>query len=228
MTATWSLTGRYLRDQVDSYGEYLAGPDAVAGASLPRSATSRWWRRAEREGGCCTSCPTSCRCIGRRRDDRMLTRDDAGVLIPEMFPENAAGLIPDRRRGWSVPLGGSQPAPREYLNHTFSSALTLERGTHMLKAGGLAAFEHVNSNLYPETTQGAVRFRRAAARPHFRIFFTATRPAHAVSPARMPKQTSTSSTSSDLAGTNSLPRIRGESSATSRSISGSATRSTRP
>jgi hypothetical protein len=169
MTATWSLTGRYLRDQVNSYGEYPVVPDLSPGhrSSLGQLAVVE----TRKAGGRLLHELSYQLSVHRQgRDDRMLTRDEAAVSIPEMFPENAAGLIPSVFVGGLIPLDGLQPFPREYLNHTFSSALTLERGTHVLKAGGLAAFEHVNSNLYPEKTQGAFTFQESDGSTAFQNF----------------------------------------------------------
>ena len=52
----------------------------------------------------------------------------------------------------------TQPRPRDYVNHTFSSAFTWQLTTHTLKGGGLFGLEHVNSNLLPEGTQGTFLF----------------------------------------------------------------------
>ena len=64
-------------------------------------------------------------------------------MIPEVFPENGRTSFP--RSGCPVSeldMVVAAVHPREYLNHTFSSALTLQHGTHTLKAGGLFALEH--------------------------------------------------------------------------------------
>src|SRR5262249_5977452 len=92
------------------------------------------------------------------RKDPMYTRGNLGILIPEVFPENAASLIPNVYVAGLIPLDGSQPRPREYLNHTFSAALTLQHVNLMVKTGGVFALENVNSNLFPETTQGTFVF----------------------------------------------------------------------
>ena len=94
-----------------------------------------------------------------------------------------------------------QPSPREYLNHTFSSALTWQHGTHTLKAGGLFALEHVNSNLVRNARRGHSCFSPEAGSRRFKTFSAATREAHAARRVAIPKQTSTSSTASGLAGT---------------------------
>ncbi len=167
MTANWSLAGRYLRDRVDSHGEYPAGPEPGHRYSLGHLAVVE----TRRAGGRLLHEFSYQLSMHRQtRNDRRLTKDDVDVQIPEIFPENAARLIPIINVDGLSALGGLQPAPREYLNHTFSSALTTERGTHMLKIGGLVALEHVNSNLYPESTQGSFSFRPGGGLTAFQNF----------------------------------------------------------
>ena len=179
-------------------------PDLCARPSLSRSATSPWWRRGAHGGGSCTNSRTSCRAIELSRE-RLVQQAGAtsGSLIPELFPENAANLIPTVSVTglsplWSLP----QPSPREYLNHTFSSALTLQHGTHTLKAGGLVRARTRELQSRPGNDPGLIRdFSPEAGSRHFRTSSAATRAAHAASVAAIPKQTSTSSTASGLAGT---------------------------
>ena len=105
----------------------------------------------------------------------MHTRDDLGILISEYFPENAANLIPTVGvSGLSTLLGsagGVLPGgPREYLNHTFSSAFTFQHNSHTLKAGGLFALEQVTSNLVEKTTQGSFSFQSGGGFTAFQNF----------------------------------------------------------
>jgi hypothetical protein len=79
------------------------------------------------------------------RRDAISTRNELGIAIPELFPENEASLIPRVNvRGLSS-LGGDQPHPRDYVNHTLGSAFTWQLTTHTLKGGGVFGLEHVNS-----------------------------------------------------------------------------------
>jgi hypothetical protein len=157
VSTNWSLTGRYLHDRVDSRGEgftfpgfapvhrYQVGHLAVVEA---RQVKGRLLHEV--------SYQLSSHQLSRK--DPLPARGALGIVIPEIFPENAANLIPTVWVAGLSPIGGTQPYPREYLNHTFSSALTLQHDTHTLKTGGLIALEHMNSNLFPETTQGSFGF----------------------------------------------------------------------
>ena len=172
MNANWSLTGRYLYDRVDSRGEYITTPDRTAGhrfvvGHLAVAETRRAGGRFLLE----VSYQLSDHELSRK--DPLHTRSDLGIL--EAFPENAANLIPNVNVPGLIPISGSQPRPRDYLNHTFSSALTLQYGTHTLKTGGLVALEHINSNLFPETTQGSFGFQSGGGFTAFQNFLRGNR-----------------------------------------------------
>ena len=167
--ANWSITGRYFHDRVDSRGEYLTEPDVAAGQRYQvghlvvveaRQSAGRLLHEL--------SYQFSGQTLSRK--DRLQTRGELGISVPELFPENAADLIPDVHVQGLVSLAGTQPRPREYLNHTFSSTLTWQLAAHTLKAGGLFAFEHVNSNLFPEGTHGTFRFRSGGGFTSFQNF----------------------------------------------------------
>jgi hypothetical protein len=156
VSGQWTITGRYLHDRVDSRGEYVIVPELVPGHRYLDGhlavVEARWIRgRLLHE--------SSYQLSGNRisRKDLARTRSDLGIQIPELFPENAANLIPNVTIGVDS-ITGSQPSPREYVNHTITTAVTLQYGTHAWKTGGLFAVEHVDSNLLPETTQGSFRF----------------------------------------------------------------------
>jgi Carboxypeptidase regulatory-like domain len=161
----WSLAGRYLHDRVDSRDEFLGPPHRYLVGHLAVVESRRGGGRFLHELSYQLSSNQ------QARKEVMHTRADVGILIPEIFPENAADLIPRIDVvGQLSPLWGSQPNPREYLNHTFSTALTVHHDTHTLKTGGLFALEHVNSNLYPETTQGSFRFQSGGGFTAFQNF----------------------------------------------------------
>ena len=87
------------------------------------------------------------------------TREQSLALaIPELFPENEAGLVPDISVSGLSARTWSQPFPRDYLNHTFASSFTFQRETHTWKAGVLIAVEHSDSNLSQMQTQGSFTF----------------------------------------------------------------------
>ena len=83
------------------------------------------------------------------RMDRAYTRSELGLVIPELFPENEAGLVPNILVSVLLARAWSQPFPRDYLNHTFASSFTFQRETHTWKAGALIGVEHSDSNLSP-------------------------------------------------------------------------------
>jgi hypothetical protein len=174
LTANWLLTGRYLRDRLDSRGEYVTGPDLVAGHRNQVGHLAVVEARHER-GRLLHELSYQLSDQQLSRKDRVHTRDDLGILMSEYFPENAEGLIPNIAvTGLSSLLGsvaGVLPGgPREYLNHTFSSTLTFQRGTHTMKTGGLFAFEQVTSNLVEKTTQGSFRFQAGGGFTAFQNF----------------------------------------------------------
>ena len=169
LNGDWSLTGRYLHDRLDSGGEYITEPDARPGHRYLVGHLAVV--EARRVGGRFLH-ELSYQLSRNRisRDDLMHTRGDLGILIPEVFPENAADLVPTIFVEGISSVRQSQPSPREYLNHTFSTTLTVHNGTHTLKTGAVFALEHVNSNLFPETTQGSFTFRSGGGFTAFQNF----------------------------------------------------------
>jgi hypothetical protein len=169
LVANWSLTGRYLHDRVDSRGEYVA-PDFSAGHryTVGHLAVVEA-RRAV--GGLLYESSYQLSRHDLARKDRIPSRDDLGIGIPEIFPENAANLMPNVNvLGLSLLQWLPSSGPRAYLNHTFSAALTSQHGTHTLKAGGLFAREHINSNLRPQRTPGEFLFSAGGGFTAFQNF----------------------------------------------------------
>jgi hypothetical protein len=165
----WSFTGRYLHDRVDSRGEYPSGPDNSPGhrysvGGLTVVEARRVGDRLLHEASYQLSSHQ------QSQKDWLGTKADVGIVIPEFFPANEANLIPFIEVEGLSPIGGSQRRPREYFNHTFSSALTLQHGTHSVKTGGLFALERVNSNLVTEFTQGAFVFQSGGGFTGFQNF----------------------------------------------------------
>ena len=157
VSTNWTLTGRYLHDQVDSRGEYMT-PDFTPGHRFQVGHLAVVEARHVR-GRLLREFSYQLSTHELSSKDGMHTRGDLGILIPEVFPENRANLIPTISVTGLNPIGSLPPSnPREYLNHTFSSALSWQHGTHTLKAGGLFTLEHVNSNLDRQTTQGSFVF----------------------------------------------------------------------
>ncbi len=169
LVANWSLTGRYLHDRVDSRGEYVTADFAAGHRYSVGHLAVVEARRAAGRFLYESSYQLSRHDLSRK--DRMPTRDGLGIGIPELFPENAANLIPTLNvSGLRFLRWLPQSGPREYLNQTFSSALTSQHGTHTLKAGGLFALEHINSNLRPQPTEGRFVFSAGGGFTAFQNF----------------------------------------------------------
>jgi hypothetical protein len=73
-------------------------------------------------------------------------RSEFGLTIPEVYPENATGLIPIVNVDGLSLIGANQLYRIQYLNHTFTDNFTWQRGEHSFKFGGLMSFEQKNEN----------------------------------------------------------------------------------
>lgn len=92
------------------------------------------------------------------------TKSDFGITIPELFPENANGLIPIVSVEGLALIGANQLFRIQYLNHTFTDNFSWQRGNHGFKFGGLMSFEQKNENA-ANVTQGRFNFLATAAGP---------------------------------------------------------------
>ena len=170
--ANWMLTGRYLHDRVDSRGEYVADAYLTPGHRYLAAQLAVAEARSVR-GRLVHEAAYQLSNHQQLRKDALPTRADLGIGILELFPENEARLVPRViiRGPWGeAQAGGLQPSSREYINHAFSSTLSVHYGTHTVKFGGLFAAEHMNSNLSPATTQGLFIFQPAAGLTGFQHF----------------------------------------------------------
>jgi hypothetical protein len=167
---SWSLTGRYLHDRVDSIGEFLTGPDFKPGRQSrvgqlgiieTRRAGEQMLYELAYQGSS----------YQQRREDASPTRANLGIQIPEIFPENSGDLVPDVSFG-VYPIAEQSAFPRRIFNHTLSAALTVPHGAHTLKAGGLIGLERSTSDVFqdPAPTQGAFRFMPAGGLTAFQNF----------------------------------------------------------
>ena len=167
MGPDWSATGRYLHDRVDAHDyitlEFTPGHRYQVGHLGVVEIRHG-------EGQLLSELSYQLSSHELSREDPTHSRHELGVLIPEVFPENVANLVPNVSIPGLAPIRGSQPWPREYLNHTLRGALTWQRGTHTLKTGGLFALEHVDSNLFPETTHGSFTFQDGGGFTAFQNF----------------------------------------------------------
>jgi Carboxypeptidase regulatory-like domain/TonB-dependent Receptor Plug Domain len=89
---------------------------------------------------------------------------DLGLTISEVFPENAAGLMPVVSvTGLSI-IGANQLYQIQYVNHTIADTMSWQRGTHLNKLGGLVTFEQKNENAAGRS-QGAFTFVATSGGP---------------------------------------------------------------
>jgi hypothetical protein len=99
-------------------------------------------------------------------------RNQIGLNIPEIYPENAGGYMPlVTVTGQLSQIGANQLIAIEYKQFTLSDNFTTQRGTHSLKAGGLATFEQKNENATNQT-QGNFAFGTGGGRTAFQNFLT--------------------------------------------------------
>ncbi|HUQ89009.1 MAG TPA: carboxypeptidase regulatory-like domain-containing protein, partial [Vicinamibacterales bacterium] len=90
-------------------------------------------------------------------DDVKNTKAAYGVTIPEVFPENNAGLIPIVDITGLSTFGANQLYRIQYINHSFTDNFSWQVGTHSYKMGGLTTFEQKNENA-ASRSQGAFSF----------------------------------------------------------------------
>ena len=90
-------------------------------------------------------------------EDVKNTKAAYGVTIPEVFPENNAGLIPIVDVTGLSTFGANQLFRIQYINHSITDNFSWQRGKHAYKIGGLATFEQKNENA-ASRSQGAFSF----------------------------------------------------------------------
>ena len=102
------------------------------------------------------------------------TRDEFGVDIVEIFPENNSDRIPVVAIAGLSTFGATQGFRNKYRNQTFTDTVTWLKGTHGIKTGALLAFEWKDEfgNL---ETQGRFNFRAGGGRTAFQNFLTGNR-----------------------------------------------------
>ncbi len=106
-------------------------------------------------------------------DANVNTRNQVGVTIPELFPENNANRVPSLAvTGALSPITTIQQFNIEYFNNTVADNMTWQHGKHAFKVGGLAAFEQKNENANNQT-QGSYTFvATTGGRTAFQNFLT--------------------------------------------------------
>ena len=96
------------------------------------------------------------------------TRSELGLAIPEVFPENASGLMPVVSVTGLSTIGANQLYRIQYSNHTVTDNFSWQKDGHLYKFGGLMSFEQKNENAasrsqggftFVATREGPRRFR---------------------------------------------------------------------
>jgi hypothetical protein len=96
-------------------------------------------------------------------------RDELGLTIPELYPENREGLIPTIAVSGLSNLSSRQLFDNKYRNLTFSDNLTWQRGSHQFKGGALVAIEQ-KDELSTSATQGIFNFAAGGGFTAFQNF----------------------------------------------------------
>ncbi len=101
-------------------------------------------------------------------------RSQYGINVPEIFPENNGGMIPTIAVTGLANIGTAQLYSIEYYNHSFVENLSLQRGNHGIKLGGLVTMEQKNENA-SNVTQGSFSFGTGGGRTAFQNFLRGNR-----------------------------------------------------
>ena len=99
-------------------------------------------------------------------------RAQLGLNIPEIYAENAGGYMPlFTVTGQLSTVGANQLISIQYKNFSVTDSFSTQRGSHAIKAGGLATFEQKNENATNQT-QGNFAFGTGGGRTAFQNFLT--------------------------------------------------------
>jgi hypothetical protein len=99
------------------------------------------------------------------------TRGAFGLAIPELFPQNRGGLVPQVAVTGLSAIGANQLFDNTYRNYTLADSLSHQRGNHTLKAGVLVALEQ-KDEISTAATQGSFSFGAGGGRTAFQNFMT--------------------------------------------------------
>jgi hypothetical protein len=97
------------------------------------------------------------------------TREQFGIAIPEIYPENRAALIPQVAVTGLSSLGSTQLFDNRYRNFTLADSLSYQRGSHTWKTGLLVAFEQ-KDEISTSLTQGSFAFAAGGGYTAFQNF----------------------------------------------------------
>jgi len=104
-------------------------------------------------------------------DNAKNKRDQYGINIPELYPENRNNLIPSVNVTGLAGIGAPQLFDNNYKNYTLGDSLSYTRGNHSFKGGLLLTFEQKNE-WSGQSTQGTFNFVTAGGRTAFQNFLT--------------------------------------------------------
>jgi Carboxypeptidase regulatory-like domain len=97
------------------------------------------------------------------------TREQFGITVPEIYPENRGGLIPQVAVTGLSSLGSTQLFDNRYRNYTVADSLSYQRGNHTWKSGFLFAFEQ-KDEISTSLTQGSFTFAAGGGFTAFQNF----------------------------------------------------------
>jgi hypothetical protein len=98
-------------------------------------------------------------------------QSDYGVSLNDIFPGNAAGVVPFITVAGMSQVGANQLFNIAYNDYTVTDNFSWQRGTHAMKVGGLATFEQKNENASNQT-QGNFNFGAGGGRTAFQNFLS--------------------------------------------------------
>jgi hypothetical protein len=164
----WAVTGRYYHDS----------PSADSGCVYPEleplhirtrgDVAVMEFRHAESRFVNELSYKWSARSTSQK--NKLQTRSDLGVAIPEIFPENEGNLVPNIGIAGVVGFSKWYPDAPRYGNHTLSDTLSVTRESHFFKAGVELGFERVDWNAPSQTTHGNFYFGNGGGFTGFQNF----------------------------------------------------------
>ena len=154
---SWSIAARYFRDKAAVEGGHFTSPDVEPSRdrSLGHIAVVEFGRVGTRYTN---QLAYQLSRRGYSQANTVHTHSSLGITVSEIYPENAANLVPTVWIDGLTPLSTGETTEPRASNHTLSETVSVERGQHGFKAGGLIAFEEVQSNLRAEPTQGSFSF----------------------------------------------------------------------
>jgi carboxypeptidase family protein len=177
--ADWRLTGRYTHDNSfteEPLGLFLATqvpnvattdtnvPGQVAAAVLRSVFGSSRMNELQLQFSSNTIADTNPSGVKSRQSDY-------GVNLPEVFPGNAAGVVPFLAVTGLSNVQVNQLFNIQYRNYTVTDSFNWQTGRHAVKFGGLMTLEQKNENAANQT-QGNFAFGTGGGRTAFQNFLT--------------------------------------------------------